>query len=114
MGIWRSWMWCEQPAARPVVLVVLDDFCEALVDQLLIQVAPFEEGVLDASLVEGVEHVRDVAAVDVVFPGVDDDGAGDGELFADEAATGGAFGGVAGRGVDAGEADGLAADDFEA
>ena len=65
-------------------------------------------------LVEGVEDVGDVAAVDVVFAGVDDDGAGDGELFADEAAAGGAFGGVARWGVDAGEADGLAADDFEA
>jgi hypothetical protein len=70
--------------------------------------------VLDASPVEHVEHVGDVSAVDVVFARVDDDGAGDGELFADEAAAGGAFGGVAGRGVDAGEADRLAADDFEA
>jgi hypothetical protein len=57
--------------------------------------------------------VGDVAAVDVVLAGVDDDGAGDGELLANEAATLGAAGGVAGRGVDAGEADGLAADDFE-
>jgi hypothetical protein len=70
--------------------------------------------VLDASVVERVEHVADVAAVDVMPAGVDDDGAGDGELFADVAAAGGAFGGVAGRGVDAGEADGLAADNFEA
>ena len=49
--------------------------------------------------------MADVAAVDVVLAGVDDDGAGDGELFADEAAAGGAFGGVARGGVDAGEAD---------
>jgi hypothetical protein len=35
-------------------------------------------------------------------------------LFADEAAALGAVGGVAWGGVDAGEADGLAADDFEA
>ena len=49
-----------------------------------------------------------------VFAGVDDDGAGDGELFADVAAAGGASWGVARGGVDAGEADGLAADDFEA
>ena len=41
-------------------------------------------------LLERVEDVADVAAVDVVFVGVDDDGAGDGELFADEAAAGGA------------------------
>ena len=56
----------------------------------------------------------DVAAVDVVFAGVDDDGAGDRQLLADEAAAGGALWGVAWGGVDAGEADGLAADDFEA
>jgi hypothetical protein len=70
--------------------------------------------VLDAAVVEGVEDVGYVAAVDVVFAGVDDDGAGDGELFADEAAAGGAFGGVARGCVDAGEADRLAAPDFEA
>jgi len=34
--------------------------------------------VLDAALVEGVEDVRDVAAVDVVFAGVDYEGAGGG------------------------------------
>ena len=69
---------------------------------------------VDSAVVEGVEDVGDVAAVEVGFAGVDDEGAGDGELFADEAAARGAFGGVAGRGVDAGEADSLAADDFEA
>ncbi|MDH3726944.1 MAG: hypothetical protein OER77_05390 [Myxococcales bacterium] len=61
----------------------------------MIQVAAVEEGVLDALVVEGVEDVGDVAAVDVVFAGVDDDVAGDGELLADEAAAGGASFGVA-------------------
>jgi hypothetical protein len=37
-----------------------------------------------------------------VFAGVDDDGAGYRQLFADEAAAGGAFGGVVGWGIDAG------------
>ncbi len=86
----------------------------AFVDELLIEVPAFEEGLLDALVAERVEDVGDVAAVDVVFAGVDDDGAGDGELFADVAAAGGALLGVARGGVDAGEADGLAADDFEA
>jgi len=85
-----------------------------LIDQLLIQVAPLQEGALDALVVEGVEDVGDVAAVEVGFVGVDDQGAGDGELFADVAAAGGALLGVAGGGVDAREADALAADDFEA
>ena len=61
-----------------------------------------------------VEDMRHVAPVDVVLPRVDDDGAGDRELLADEAAAGGASLRVARGGVDAGEADGLAADDFEA
>ena len=69
---------------------------------------------VDASFGEGVEDVGDVAAVEVGLVGVDDEGAGYGELFADVAAAAGAFGGVAGRGVDAGEADALAADDLEA
>jgi hypothetical protein len=43
-----------------------------------------------------------------------DDGARDGELFADVAAAAGALWCVAGGGVDAGEADALAVDDFEA
>jgi len=34
-------------------------------------------GVLDASVVEGVDDVGDVAVVDVVFAGVDYEGAGD-------------------------------------
>lgn len=85
-----------------------------LINELLIQIPPLQERALDALVVEGVEDVGDVAAVDVVFAGVDDDGAGDGELFADVAAAGGALVGVARGGVDAGEADGLAADDFEA
>ncbi|MBT8454325.1 MAG: hypothetical protein KJO40_20345 [Deltaproteobacteria bacterium] len=66
-----------------------------LVDQLLIQIPALQERAFDAAVVEGVEDVGDVAAVDVVFAGVDDDGAGDGELFADEASAGGAFFGVA-------------------
>lgn len=77
-----------------------DGLCEAFVDELLIQIPPLEECAFDALLVEGVEDVSDVAAVDVVFVGVDDDGAGDGELFADEAAAGGALCGVAWWGVD--------------
>ena len=74
-----------------------------LVDELLIEIPAFEERLRDALVVEGVEDVGDVAAVDVVFAGVDDDGAGDGELFADVAAAGGASLGVARGGVDAGE-----------
>ncbi len=68
----------------------------------------------DASFGEGVEDVGDVAAVEVGLVGVDDEGAGYCELFADVAATAGAFGGVAGRGVDAGEADALPAHDLKA
>jgi len=55
--------------------------------------------VLDASVVKGIKDVGDVAAVDVVPVGVDDDGARDGELVADEAATGSVDGRVAERGV---------------
>jgi len=47
------------------------------VDELLVEIPAFEERLLDALVVEGVEDVADVAAVDVVFAGVDDDGAGE-------------------------------------
>jgi hypothetical protein len=70
--------------------------------------------VFDASVVEGVKYVGDVAAMEVGSMGVDDEGAGYGELFADEAAALGAFGGVSVRGVDSGEADALTAGDLEA
>jgi len=36
----------------------------SLMHQLLIQIPPFQERVLDAAVVEGVEDVGDVAAVD--------------------------------------------------
>jgi hypothetical protein len=49
---------------------------------------PLEERALNPAAVKRVEDVGDVAAVDVVFAGVDYEGA-------DEAAAGGAFGGVA-------------------
>ena len=88
----------------------LDSLGIPLINELLIQIPPLQERAFDAAVVEGVEDVGDVAAVDVVFAGVDDDG----ELFADVAAAGGASVGVARGGVDAGQADGLAADDFEA
>jgi hypothetical protein len=52
----------------------------------LIQIPALSKGVVDASVLEGVEDVGDVAAVEVGFDGGDDDGAGDGELFADVAA----------------------------
>ena len=71
---------------------LLDWLGVTLVDQLLIEIPALQECALDAAVVEGVEDVGNVAAVDVVFARVDDDGAGDGELFADEAAAGGAFG----------------------
>jgi hypothetical protein len=106
-------MWCDLACLQRAA-GHSDGFGEAFVDELLVEVAAFQECAFDALVVEGVEDVADVAAVDVVFVGVDHDGAGDGELFADEAAAGGAFVRVAWRGVDAGEADGLAADDFEA
>ena len=72
---------------------------------------PLQKRVLDASAAEGVEEVGDVAAVDALFARVDAESASDGELFVDEAAAGAALGGVAWWGIDAGEADGLAADD---
>ena len=78
----------------------LDRLRESLVDQLLVQVAAVGEGVFDASVVEGVEDVGDVAAVEIGLTGVDDDGAGHGELFADVAAAAGTFRGVAVGGVD--------------
>lgn len=62
----------------------------------------------------GMRYSAPYRAAEVGLHGLDDDRTGDGELFADVAAAAGAFGGVAGGGVDAGEANALAADDFEA
>jgi hypothetical protein len=44
-----------------------------LVDELLIEIPALQECVLDAAVVEGVEDVGDVSAVDVVLAGVDDE-----------------------------------------
>ena len=75
--------------AKSVTLMALKSLTRRLdqrhkppVDEFLVQIPPLQERVLDAAVVDGV----DVAAVDVVFAGVDDDGAGDGELFVDELA----------------------------
>jgi hypothetical protein len=62
---------------------ILNHLCEALADELLIQVAALQERMLDTSPVKHVEDVRGVPTVDVEFARVNDDGAGYGELFAD-------------------------------
>ena len=92
----------------------LDHPGKPLPHQLLVEIPTLQERPLAPPIVKRVEHVGDVPPMQVGFDCFDDDGAGDGDLFADVAAAAGAFGGVAGRGVHAGEADALAADDFEA
>jgi hypothetical protein len=55
---------------------ILNHLRKPLIHQLLIQIPTLQKRVLDAALVKRVEDARVVAAMDVVFAGIDD--AGDG------------------------------------